>query len=211
MGANQPRRPAGTPSGGQWMPAAHDEADVGVLGDGLRGRKERGDAATASQAAHASGQQLPPSPDITIDGRRPRVVLDQSGWAGLVLVDDGEEWVPETPDGAMTLEEALALAPSERAGSWGELEMQYRRYETKAFDALVASLREHGMLTPVEIDPVAKRVERGHHRLVAARVAGLPNIPYVLGRREERWEWDPKTGRHAPYVYDLDAFDDEED
>ena len=26
--ANQPRRPAGTPAGGQWAPTAHDEADV---------------------------------------------------------------------------------------------------------------------------------------------------------------------------------------
>jgi hypothetical protein len=43
MGANQPRRPAGTPSGGQWAPAAHDEADVEVLGEGLRGLKKWGD------------------------------------------------------------------------------------------------------------------------------------------------------------------------
>ena len=28
MSTNQPRKPAGTPSGGQWAPAAHDEADI---------------------------------------------------------------------------------------------------------------------------------------------------------------------------------------
>ena len=53
MGVNQPRRPAGTLSGGQWAPAAHDEADVDLSGTGRPKRKERGDAVTASSAAQA--------------------------------------------------------------------------------------------------------------------------------------------------------------
>ena len=31
---NQPRRPSGTPSGGQWAPTAHDEADIDLGGPG---------------------------------------------------------------------------------------------------------------------------------------------------------------------------------
>lgn len=34
---------------------------------------------------------------------------------------------------------------------------------------------------------------------------------HVLGRREERWGGAPKTGKHVPYIYDFDAFDDNED
>ena len=28
MSTNQPRKPAGVPTGGQWAPTAHDEADI---------------------------------------------------------------------------------------------------------------------------------------------------------------------------------------
>ncbi len=31
MSTNQPRRPAGAPTGGQWAPAQHDEADIDLL------------------------------------------------------------------------------------------------------------------------------------------------------------------------------------
>lgn len=80
---------------------------------------------------------------------------------------------PDTPDGAMPLDATFALKPSE-AWPW---KSGSRRYEGEAFAALVVSLREHGVLTPIEVDQEAGYVERGHHRVVAARVAGLKEVP----------------------------------
>jgi hypothetical protein len=40
MSTNQPRKPAGTPAGGQWASAQHDEADIEL---GPTTARERGD------------------------------------------------------------------------------------------------------------------------------------------------------------------------
>jgi hypothetical protein len=37
MSTNQPRKPAGTPAGGQWAPMAHDEADIELGAPGRTG------------------------------------------------------------------------------------------------------------------------------------------------------------------------------
>lgn len=37
MSTNQPRKPAGTPAGGQWAPAAHDEADIDLAAPATSG------------------------------------------------------------------------------------------------------------------------------------------------------------------------------
>lgn len=181
---SRPREPKGVRTGGRWRATKRPEGDI-VLSE-------------------------PSAPDVLVEGRRPRLVLRPSGHPVLVLTTEGEEWAPTPPDGVMPIKKALSLRPSEH-GSWADLEQRYRRYESDAFNALVASLRKDGMLTPVEVDPESGVVERGHHRLAAARAAGLKEVPYVAGRRDEVWEWDPRTGKHVPYVYDIDAFDDDDE
>lgn len=46
------------------------------------------------------------------------------------------------------------------------------------FTKLVQSLSEHGMRTPVEVDEMSGQVRDGHHRVMAARHAGVP-VRYV--------------------------------
>ena len=58
MGANQPRRPAGTPSGGQWAPTAHDEADVDLLGDEPRGARSGSIGSAEGLVADGTGRAV---------------------------------------------------------------------------------------------------------------------------------------------------------
>lgn len=138
-----------------------------------------------------------------------RVVHDARGRAQIVLTAPDEVWVPESPDGSLDLVEVLRLRPSEHPGSWDLLGLAYRRCEADRLGALVAAIERDGVLTPIEIDTVAGCVERGHHRIVAAQMIGLERMPYVNGRREERWSWNPATGEHVPYLYELVAFDEQ--
>jgi len=138
-----------------------------------------------------------------------RVVHDARGRAQLVLTAPDEVWVPEQPDGSLDLVDVLGLRPSESPRSWDLLGRSYRRHEAERLGALVAAIERDGVLTPIEIDVVAGCVERGHHRIVAAQMVGLERVPYVNGRREERWCWNPATGAHVPYPYELDSFDEQ--
>jgi ParB-like chromosome segregation protein Spo0J len=47
------------------------------------------------------------------------------------------------------------------------------------FDRLVESIREKGLLTPIVVDEGGKVLD-GHHRVKAAREAGIDDIPYVM-------------------------------
>jgi len=155
-------------------------------------------------------EECQPSEDLSVlvDGRHPRLVVDPSGFQSLVLTDEDEQWAPTPPDGFLPLAEIMTFRPTERPGTWKEMEACIAAEQPKLLEALVGSLRRDGMLTPIEIDMERRCVERGHHRVVAARIAGLETVPYIAGRREERWCWSPTTGTHQPYYYDLDAFDE---
>jgi hypothetical protein len=140
-----------------------------------------------------------------------RVAHDARGRAHVVLAAPGEVWAPEPPDGSLELGDVVGLRPSEYPRSWDLLGRSYRRYEADRLGALAAAIERDGVLTPIEIDVAAGCVERGHHRVVAAQMVGLERVPYVDGRREERWCWNPATGMHVPYLYELDAFDEDAD
>ena len=111
----------------------------------------------------------------------------------------------------MTLDDMLSLRPTEASCSWRGLEERYAKFESLYMGSLVRSILAQGVLTPIEVDLDLKVVERGHHRVVAALWSHIVTVPYVVGRREERWCWVPATGLHEPYRYDLSAFDEEDD
>lgn len=125
----------------------------------------------------------------------------------VTLTAPGEIWVPPTADTTLTLTEVRAFAPSEEA-TWDAVDRWVRTDHHERLVALVASVRTHGIRTPIEIDPTARRVLRGHHRVIAAGDANIDQLPVLWGWRDERWEWDHRDDQHRPYLYDRCDFDD---
>ena len=70
--------------------------------------------------------------------------------------------------------------------SLGELEMNpfqpRKHFNQAALEELAATIREHGMLTPVVVrrSPKGLQVIAGERRIRAARLAGLTRIPAVV-------------------------------
>lgn len=126
-----------------------------------------------------------------------------------VLVAPGQPWTPPPPDVWLPLEEVLTYSPSDEP-TWSATVNWARTQHPQRYAALLDSVRLHGIRTPIELDPTRRRVERGHHRIVAAIDAPIAALPVRWGRRDEAWEWDHRSDTHLPYLYapgDLDAED----
>ena len=89
MSTNQPRRPAGTPAGGQWASAAHDEADIELSYLGFHPSAHSPIAYTYEAAAHCprcavkrfGSEVLTDSEGLEDgEGNRPGVVAPWSEW-----------------------------------------------------------------------------------------------------------------------------------
>ncbi|MBR5949619.1 MAG: ParB/RepB/Spo0J family partition protein, partial [Clostridia bacterium] len=57
----------------------------------------------------------------------------------------------------------------------------YKVIDNEEMDALVESIREHGIMTPLIVRPVGNRYEMisGHRRAHAAELAGLETVPAI--------------------------------
>lgn len=180
---SQPRHPKGIPTGGRFAPHAHAETDVKLT-----------------------------EPPVL----RPRIVTVAKTIGGqehavevAYLTEPGEEWEPPTPDAVLAIDDVLGMRPTDQADTWGGVERFLRAERPEYLDRLVRSVAESGIKTPIEVEGGA--VQRGHHRVVAARIAGVTDIPVVLGRREEVWEWVASDDSHRPYEYHPDDFDEDSD
>lgn len=180
---NQSRHPRGVPAGGQFAAGTH--AEVGI-------------------ALHEPQQRTPRTVAVT------KVIAGQERIVEVAyLTTPGEQWSPPPPDAVLTLDEVLELKPTDQASTWAGVERFLRAERPEYLDRLVDSISELGIQTPIEIE--GGSVERGHHRVVAARIAGVSEVPVVFGRREEAWEWVAADDSHRPYEYHPDDFDDLDD
>ena len=102
----------------------------------------------------------------------------------------------------------LAHYRSSEAQTWEETRADFTEHHIHV-EALTADIRAHGDRTPLQLDPIAGKVRRGHHRLLAAADAGVAFVPVMFAYLDESTWWDPSTGTDVPR--DDDTEDDDGD
>jgi hypothetical protein len=85
MGTNQPRKSAGTPVGGQWAPAHHDEADVTLREDHIQRGLRRSVAITRDDILSARDPKIYGRYALMGDNGRSYSLLSFSGGEGYAI------------------------------------------------------------------------------------------------------------------------------
>lgn len=102
----------------------------------------------------------------------------------------------------LPISEVFSYRPVE-ARTWEAVRERYERDYPETLAALRASIKRHGLVNPVQVDPDRRVVGDGHTRLLAAQDVGISEIP-VVWRQAQRyypdtddWIWDYRTDRHT--------------
>lgn len=98
------------------------------------------------------------------------------GWHSVLLTDNGVKCVAEQQESTTIVHvplEQIQISPYQPRKRFGQAELE----------ELAASIREHGVLQPLVVRPIAAgqyELIAGERRLRASKLAGLPTVPAIV-------------------------------